>query len=191
MKRPAAQQHGFTYLGLVIMVAIIGLVAVCSLQVGAIVERRQAEQALLETGRQFLDALNAYADATPTGASRHPGRMEDLLLDPRFPGTRRYLRKVFIDPLTGNRDWGLVVGSAADGQGILGVYSLSTAVPIKQANFDSPFEYFKGSKSYRDWVFTTLPPEQPADVAPPPGSADPNQPPAPPRAPKTPKPGHG
>jgi type II secretory pathway pseudopilin PulG len=190
MQLTARRQHGFTYLGLVIMVAIIGLVAVCALQVGAITQRRQAEQELLETGRQFLDALNAYAEATPNGTSRHPARMEDLLIDPRFPGIRRYLRRVYVDPLTGNTDWGLVVGSGADGSGIVGVYSLSTAVPIKQANFDSPFEYFKGAKSYRDWIFTTQPPELLADPAAAPATVDPNQPATPPRQPKPPKPGH-
>ena len=44
-----------------------------------------------------------------------------------------------------------------DKDGITGVYSLSAAVPIKQARFASRFSSFEArpARSYRDWIFTT------------------------------------
>lgn len=151
------RQRGFTYLGLVIMVAIIGLVAVCSVQVGAITQRRAAENELMEIGKQYIAALNSYAQVTPEGQSSLPDRIEELLSDSRFPGVRRHLRKQYIDPLTGNNQWGLVYGVTETGRGITGVYSLSEAVPIKQDNFDAVFRSFRHRNSYHDWVFSTLP----------------------------------
>jgi type II secretory pathway pseudopilin PulG len=178
-------QRGFTYLGLVILVAIIGLVAVSSLQVGAILQRRQAEEELLAIGREYYDALGRYADATPSGQSPYPGRLEDLLVDPRFPSIRHHLRKVYIDPITGNNEWGVVRGTTALGSGILGIHSLSEANTIKKDNFDAPFEYLKGKTTYSEWIFTTIIPAA-APTTPP---ANPNS--APGKASPTPKPTPG
>jgi type II secretory pathway pseudopilin PulG len=177
------RQQGFTYLGLVILITIIGLVAVSSLHVGAIVQRRAAEEELLAIGREYYDALHRYADATSAGQSQYPGRLEDLLIDPRFPDIRRHLRKLYIDPITGNNEWGVVYGASTYGHGIVGIHSLSEANTIKKDNFDSPFEYLKDKKTYSDWVFTILPPVSAADTAPPPDQppANPNRPPKPPK----------
>ena len=179
------RQQGFTYLGLIILVTIIGLAAVAALQVGALQQRRQAEQNLLLIGREFYDALISYANATPAGQSAAPSRLEDLLLDPRFPSIRRHLRRIVVDPMTGKAEWGVQIGGVSGGQGIVGIYSLSEEKPIKIDNFDPPFVQFKGKNSYRDWVFTTMAPAlDPADVDP--AAAQPQQS-APPAA-KPPKP---
>lgn len=144
-------QGGFTYVGLLILLALLALVGAGGVQLGAISRRHAAEQALLETGAAFSAALRSYARATPTGQPTAPKSLQDLLRDPRFPATVRHLRKVFIDPLTGSSDWGLVVD--ADGGGITAVYSLASGKPIKLAGFDSRFVDFDGKQSYRDWRF--------------------------------------
>ncbi|MFT4172091.1 MAG: type II secretion system protein [Rhodocyclaceae bacterium] len=142
---------GFTYIGLLIVLAIIGIAAAATVQVGAIAQRRQAEDELLFVGLQFKQALRAYYEATPAGtASTLPRRLEDLTRDPRYPFTRRYLRKIYDDPLTGTRDWGII--KAGDG-GIVGLYSKSRDKPIRIANFPDEFFHFEGKKSYADWVF--------------------------------------
>lgn len=147
------RQGGFTYLGLIILVTLLGLVAISTLQVGAILQRRQAEQELLLIGREYVDALNKFAEATPPGKPTLPTTMQDLLLDPRHQDTRRYLRKRYIDPMTGNDEWGIVLGNNGSGEGIIAFHSLSEARPIKIDNFDTPFAGFKGRKSYREWLF--------------------------------------
>lgn len=156
------RMRGFTYIGLLIMVAVIGIAATATLQVGAVVQRRAAEEELLAIGAEFRAALIGYANATPAGQRRAPATLEDLLKDARFPAVRRHLRKRYVDPITGNDEWGVV--RAPDGGGIAGFHSLSDAVPIKTANFEPPFRHFDGAVSYRDWIFadTAAPAPQPA-----------------------------
>jgi type II secretory pathway pseudopilin PulG len=149
--RQRTRSTGFTYIGLLILVAIISLVSTATLQVGAIQERRSAEEELLNIGAEFSQALASYATASPPGQKRSPSTLQDLVRDRRFPAPRRHLRKIYADPLTGKTEWGLVM--APDGSGIIGVYSLSDATPIKIANFETPNENFAKKTSYKFWVF--------------------------------------
>ncbi|QBE62498.1 type II secretion system protein [Pseudoduganella lutea] len=181
-KRPRAA-GGFTYVGLIILVAIIGLVAATTVRVGVTLQRAQAERDLLHIGEQFSNALKSYAAATPAGQPPQPPTLKELLKDPRFPGTRRHLRKIFIDPMTGKAEWG--IRYLADNRGILGIYSLSAATPIKVANFPSRFQAFNGKQKISEWVFTfdgqePLPPGQVKPGEPgQPGQTKPGQPGAP------------
>ena len=152
LQAAVSRRCGFTYLGLLVLVAILALVSVAALKLGAVSQRRLNEQALLETGAAFAAALRSYARATPRGQADAPTTLQDLLKDPRFPGTVRHLRKIFIDPLTGNDEWGLV--RDPDGDGIVGVYSLFKGRPIKLANFDDRFADFEGKLDYSEWRFT-------------------------------------
>lgn len=151
---------GFTYLGLIIIVAIIGIASAATLQMGSVVQRRAAEEELLEIGAEFRSALISYANATPVGQKRAPSSLQDLLKDPRYPNPRRHLRKLYADPITGKEEWGII--EAIDGSGIIGVHSLSNAQPIKVDKFDPLYFDFAGKTSYRDWRFMIAPqPMQP------------------------------
>lgn len=143
---------GFTYLGLLLVIAIISLTAATSVQLGAIVQRRQAEDELLFIGLQYKRAIRSYFESSPPGApSAAPPRLEDLLRDPRFPNPKRHIRRLYPDPLTGRNDWALI--HTLDGQGILGVHSRSREKPIRIDHFPDEFFHFKGKKRYADWVF--------------------------------------
>ncbi|MCH8179504.1 MAG: type II secretion system protein [Proteobacteria bacterium] len=84
------------------------------------------------------------------GARPYPASLDELLQDPRTPGITRHLRQVFVDPMTGKAEWGLVrVGGR-----IVGIHSLSQRQPIKQAGFEDQDMAFAGKERYRDWVFT-------------------------------------
>ncbi|WP_199754587.1 type II secretion system protein [Pseudoduganella lurida] len=143
---------GFTYVGLIILVAIVALVAATTLRVGVTLQRAQAERDLLQIGEQFSNALKSYAAATPAGQPQQPNTLQDLLKDPRFPGTRRHLRKIFVDPMTGRAEWGVIY--IAENKGVLGIHSLSAAPPIKISNFPQRFLSFDNRKKISDWVFT-------------------------------------
>ena len=188
-------QGGFTYLGLIVFVFIIGLVGAATLKVEALLRRAQLERELLETGAQFSAALDSYAAATPRGQPRAPLSLDELLRDKRFPNPRRHLRKVFIDPVTGKAEWGLV--RAGEAGPILGVHSLSQATPLKQANFDLRFSGFENRGHLAEWKFMALetgaqvqpiaplrPPVPPATPPPepqPPATPDPQPEPEPPQ----------
>jgi type II secretory pathway pseudopilin PulG len=148
MKR---RQQGFTYLSLVILLAIMGLVGAAALKVDALLARAAAEQELLEAGAAFSAALDSYAAATPQGKPPQPPTLQDLLKDTRFPGIKRHLRKIFVDPISGKAEWGITY--LGDKVGVIGVYSLSQAQPLKLANFDERFQNFENKTHYADWKF--------------------------------------
>ncbi len=146
-----SRSRGFTYLGLIILLAILALVAAAGLKMGSVLQRAAAEEELLEIGAQFSEALRSYAAATPPGKASQPVTLQDLLKDPRFPNTRRHLRKIFVDPVTGKAEWGVIY--IGDKVGVLGVYSLSDARPLKVANFDIRFLNMENREKISDWKF--------------------------------------
>jgi len=77
-------QSGFTYIGLLILIAILSVAATATIQLGAVVQRRDAEQQLLYLGEQFRLALRSYRDSSPTGTPPFPKELTQLLKDPRF-----------------------------------------------------------------------------------------------------------
>jgi len=166
------RQAGFTYLGLIIFVTIIGLVGAATLKIGALLQRAAAEEELLDIGAAFSAALDSYAAATPQGASPYPPSLKELLKDPRVPGVRRHLRKIFVDPLTGKAEWGVVY--LGDGTtGVVAVHSLSTAKPLKVANFDGRFAGLDNADTISAWRFKARDPalgQAPAQPQPRPGA---------------------
>ena len=116
-------------------------------------QQRTREQQLLFIGNQFSQAISAYYQyqIPATGAHQFPKRLEDLLLDKRQQNTVRYLRKIFVDPITASTEWGLI--KDADG-GIVGVHSLSEMQPIKTENFGRGNEGLAGKKHYSEWQFS-------------------------------------
>ncbi|HEY8026819.1 MAG TPA: type II secretion system protein [Burkholderiaceae bacterium] len=152
-------EFGIAYLVLLIAIAIIGIAAAASVQIGAIMQRRAAEEELLAIGAEFRHALISYSSATPVGQSNAPPTLEALLKDPRYPNIRRHLRKLYFDPLTGSQQWGVVM--SPDGKGIVGIHSLSTAQPIKVGNFEPLLQSFTDRTSYTEWVFMAVQPVVP------------------------------
>jgi len=170
--RPRRRDGGFTYLSLIILVAIIGLVSASALKLGSVIQRSRAEQELLVIGAAFSDALQSYADATPSGMPTQPPSLKALLKDPRFPGVRRHLRKLYVDPMTGKPDWGVVY--LGDKVGVLAVYSLSDAKPVKIGNFPARFQGLEGKAKISEWRFAAAgKPGAPGALAPMPPLATP------------------
>jgi hypothetical protein len=133
------------------VLALMGLAAASTVRLGALAERRHAEDELLAIGREFRQALRSYHNTTPPGSSQTaPRSLHELLHDPRSAAPRRHLRRVYPDPLTGRAEWGLI--KSLDGA-LIGVYSLSGDTPIRVANFPADFFYLTGKTHYRDWVF--------------------------------------
>lgn len=146
-------QRGFTYIALLIGVAVMGVGLAATGEVWSTAQTREKERQLLFVGGEFRRAIASYAAQNGTAAARFPLRLEDLLRDPRFPGVRRHLRRIYADPVTGTTQWGLVKGRGGE---IYGVYSLSDAVPIKQAGFAPEDTQFEGKSKYSEWVFSPV-----------------------------------
>lgn len=149
-------QAGFTYVGMVILVAILGLVGAATLKIDGLLRRAAAEEELLFAGAAFADALTSYAAATPQGQPTQPPGLQDLLRDTRTPAMRRHLRKIYVDPMTNSTDWGIVW--LADGKGVLAVYSKSQVQPLKIGNFDPRLMGFDGKAHIAEWRFAAAAP---------------------------------
>lgn len=127
-------------------------------------QKRDGEEELLFVGHQYAKAIELYYLNTPGQIKRYPRELGDLLKDARQQGIKRYLRKLYADPITGKAEWGIV--NAPDG-GIAGVYSLSTAEPLKKANFKYVDRAFADKTRYSEWIFGYLAtgPGKPAPAA--------------------------
>lgn len=148
-------QRGFTYIGVLIAISLIGIGLALAGETWRITAKREKEIELLSIGNQFRQAIASYYYASPGVAKQYPPSLEDLLKDPRYPGTRRHLRRIWDDPMTGKPDWGMVAGP---GNTIMGVYSLSDKTPLKQGGFLGRDAGFEDSGSYQQWRFVFMPP---------------------------------
>jgi len=148
------REGGFTYIGVMVLVALMGIALAAAGQVWHTFQQREKEQELLFIGHQFQRALKRYADHTPGQARRAPLHLEELLQDPRHPGVQRYLRKIYLDPMTGSAEWGLISGPNGE---IYGVHSLSDDEPLKKSHFGLADKHFEGKMKYSDWVFIHAP----------------------------------
>lgn len=145
---------GFTYIALLIAIAVTGIGLAAVGPVSRTLQLREQERELLFVGEQFRRAIAAYYQGSPGGLKQFPKKLEDLLRDNRYPGIRRHLRRIYVDPLTGTAKWGLV---ELPGVGITGVYSLSEAAPVKLANFPPLYGSFQSAKKHSDWKFVYVP----------------------------------
>lgn len=149
------RQRGFTYLGLLYAVVLGSTALLAAAALWRTEAQRENEEQLLFAGEQIRAAIGAYWEKSPAGLPPAlPRKLEDLLDDRRWPGTRRHLRRVYADPVTRSTDWALIL--APDG-GIVGVHSRSGEAPLKRAHFPEALKDFAGATSYREWRFVFTP----------------------------------
>jgi type II secretory pathway pseudopilin PulG len=143
--------RGFTYIGLLVAVVILGIMLTAVGRVWSAAEQRERETQLLFVGHQMRMAIAAYY----AHGHHYPLALDDLLGDPQSPTPQRYLRRLYIDPVTASTDWELV--PAPGNAGIMGVASKSRLAPIKQKGFDPLDATFEGASCYCDWKFLYVP----------------------------------
>ncbi len=167
--RPGEQRPrrsgGFTYLGILFLVVLIGLLLAGAGEVTRTAVQRGHEADLLWVGHQYRDAIGRYvayyhryptaladllgpasADAGGGGMAASQGGVDPLVF--------RALRRLYRDPITNTTEW--MALPAPDGS-IMGVASTSRQIPRKVAGFDSEDEDFDKAESYADWRFSYTP----------------------------------
>lgn len=164
-KNPLNNQHGSLLVFVLIAVTLLGLLAGIAGSSWQTIVQQAREQELLWRGGQIRQAIGSYYQtAHGGGQSSYPATFEHLLKDPRFAGTKRHLRRHYLDPLTGE-DWALI--KEPNGR-IKGVRSLSEKEPFKKDNFSKENEKLAGKTTYSEWEFIYIPEKKTAIPVPPP-----------------------
>ena len=136
--------QGIVYPMLLGAILIIGIATAGVAEVWTTQIKREKEAELLFRLGEFRRAITRYR----ADHNRLPKELKDLLDDRTQLQTKRYLRRIYVDPMTGKADWSLklVVDRAGVVAGIEDVHSTSTAKPLRSL----PGKKAEGS-TYKDW----------------------------------------
>jgi type II secretory pathway pseudopilin PulG len=156
-----SSEKGFTLIAVLFIVMIMGIMLGMMGETWSMIMRRDREEELLFRGKQIKDAIKRYNDPenkgpNATSPSMPLGDLRSLYEgDPRYLERRRYLRKNYLDPITG-KEWQVIKDPI---KGITGVVSSSEQEPLKQANFSEEFKDFEKKDKYNKWQFVNKPPQ--------------------------------
>src|SRR5580704_11949584 len=103
MTRPAAArrpERGFALLVIFLIAAAVAFTMYQELPRAAFESARDKEQILMDRGNQYRRAIQVYYAEN----KRYPAELKDL----ESTGNKRYLRRRYIDPMTGKDEWRLV-----------------------------------------------------------------------------------
>jgi hypothetical protein len=148
-----ARQVGVTYFWTLLILTFITLGLGKLMDDVRMSNQRARERELLYVGNLYRQAVRQYWQSAPIGAKRYPDKLDDLLRDPRYPVTRRYLRRLYLDPVTGKP----FVPVVSPGGGVMGVHSASPHKPVKISGFSGEEAVFTKSASYQNWEFIYAP----------------------------------
>ena len=155
--RQQANQCGFTYMGLMMIITISGIAMA---GVGIVWQQdmqREREKELLFIGEEYRKAFGSYYENSPNGSKQFPATLQDLLIDDRGTTTKHHIRKLYLDPFMRDKNWDLIMLES----GIFGVRSNSKLAPIKKTGFAAYYEAFGEAASYNDWRFFYTPGSNP------------------------------
>jgi general secretion pathway protein G len=138
--------RGFTLVEMIAAMTIMLLLTTIALPVAGIVVRREKEQELREDLRMMRNAIDRYKDFADRGmipvemdTYGYPPTLETLVKGVPLKGSKdryKFLRKIPVDPMTGNTDWGLRSmqddpdSQSWGGQDVFDVYSKSQGVGL-------------------------------------------------------------
>ncbi|MGA3189550.1 MAG: hypothetical protein ABSF22_20785 [Bryobacteraceae bacterium] len=103
--RSRESERGFALLFVFLMAAVVGLYLYTQLPRVAFESERDKEQTLIDRGEQYKRAIQLYVAAV----KKYPQKIEDL----ENTNNKRYLRKRYLDPMTGKDEWRLIHVNAA------------------------------------------------------------------------------
>ena len=150
--RKLNNQHGAVLLMVLVSVALLGLMAGIAGSSWQTIVQRAKETDLLWKGNQIRRAIGSYYETSHAGGAApqsFPSELDFLIKDPRFLETRRHLRRLYLDPMTGE-DWDIVKDPSGR---VMGVRSSSDKEPFKKDNFIEENKSFVDQQSYHDWQF--------------------------------------
>jgi general secretion pathway protein G len=146
-------QGGVTLLEMIVVITILLILMGAAVPILKVSVRRQREVELRRDLWEMRSAIDRYKDAADKnafqqklGSEGYPPDMDTLVNGVEVAGGKklRFLRRIPVDPMTGNTDWGLrsmqddPQSDSWGGQNVFDVYTKSTGVGLN------------GTK-YKDW----------------------------------------
>lgn len=140
-------ERGFTLTELVVVCAVLGILAGVSYPVARFTQKRIKEMELrtaLREMRSAIDEFKRYSDTglipVELGTDGYPPDLETLVEGVDVVGQidkkARFLRRIPVDPMTGEPEWGLRSyqddpdSTSWGGENVFDVYSLSVGVGL-------------------------------------------------------------
>jgi type II secretory pathway pseudopilin PulG len=143
-------ERGFSFVVVLLLLAVMSAGSVAMASIWSAELRRERERELLHIGSLYARAIKAYHDAAPGGVKQYPSSLDDLLLDQRYVGTVRYIRKLYTDPTQPGTPLDLVIGPD---QTVQGVVSTNPEAPLRQQPLDLGFTTLPKAQRYSEWRF--------------------------------------
>lgn len=144
-------ERGLTLVELIITVAIVAILATAVLPIARFQVKRQKERELRRDLWEMRDAIDRYKDAADKGAFQvkadslgYPPDLQTLVDGVDIQDKKvKFLRRIPIDPMTGDTDWGLRSNQDdADtdtwgGQNVFDVHSKSTGTALDGTKYST------------------------------------------------------
>jgi general secretion pathway protein G len=144
-------ERGLTLIELIITVAILAILASAAVPIARFQIKRQKERDLRYDLWMMRDAIDKYKDAADRGAfqtkvdsNNYPPDLETLVKGVDVQGKKvKFLRRIPIDPMTGNADWGLRSmqddpdSDSFGGQSVFDVYSKSQGTALDGTKYNT------------------------------------------------------
>jgi general secretion pathway protein G len=138
------RERGLTLVELIVTVAILSILASAAIPVARFEVKRRNERMLRYDLWMMRDAIDHYKDAADKHAFQikldsqgYPPDLETLVNGVDVQGKKlKFLRRIPVDPMTGQADWGLrsmqddPTSDSYGGQSVFDVYSKSTGTAL-------------------------------------------------------------
>lgn len=144
-------EAGLTLIELIIVCTMLSILSLAALPVVKLEVKRSKERELRRDLWEMRAAIDAYKDAADKGgiqtkadSNNYPPDLETLVNGVEIQTkTVRFLRKIPIDPMTGNTDWGLRSNQddpdsdSFGGQNVYNVYTKSDGVALDGTKYNT------------------------------------------------------
>src|SRR5438067_9075992 len=138
------RQRGLTLIELIVAISLLTILVGAAMPIARVRVQREREREVRRDLWEMRDAVDHYKDAADRGAFQiklgsegYPPDLETLVKGVDVQGkTLRFLRRIPVDPMTGNTEWGLRSmqdepdSSSWGGQNVFDVYTKSQGTAL-------------------------------------------------------------
>jgi general secretion pathway protein G len=144
-------EAGLTLVELIIVVAIVAILASAAIPIARFQVRREKERELRRDLWEMRSAIDHYKDAADKGAFQvkadslgYPPDLQTLVDGVDVQGKKvRFLRRIPVDPMTGNAEWGMRSNqddpdsTSFGGQGVFDVHTKSDGTALDGTKYST------------------------------------------------------